>query len=325
MNHRSGTSAALAAIALAVAGCSGSSSSSVGSNNAAAGSGTGTLGLYLTDAPRTDVAEIWVEIDAINVKPAGSGPALEFDLDPDLSVELLGLTPDSAATLLDDVDVPAGQYDWIELVVNAEFDNIPDSYVIEDVGGGQVELRVPSGSVRLVSGFTITADRATRFMIDWNARKGLVHPPGQPGYMLKPAFRIIDMTEYGRLSGTVAMDLITPETADNQCNADSPAADPDVGNVVYIYLDNGAVPDDIDGIDSMTDPNLDPVATADVSQDSSGNYTYSTILTPGLYTVAFTCQGGLDDPAADDAILFTPGADIEIVTDEETVVDFTSS
>jgi Domain of unknown function (DUF4382) len=290
----------------------------------------GTLSVLLTDAG-IDVSEIWIQIDRINLKPV-DGPALEFEFDPDLDVDLLTLTPDNAETLLDGVSVPAGDYEWLELVVNADFDNIADSYVIETLGGGQFELRVPSGSVRLVSGLTITANHETSLMIDWNARLGLVKPPGRPGYMLRPAFRVIDMTEFGTLSGTVAMDLITPATPENGCNADTEIDDADVGNVVYVFADNGATPDDIDGVDAETDPNVDPVATLDVAQNTDGDYVFSGMLTPGPYTVAFTCQAGNDDPLTDDNIdgddtatmLFTGGVDIEIVDGEETVVDFTS-
>ena len=39
------------------------------------------------------------------------------------------------------------------------------------------------------------------------------------------------------------------------------------------------------------------------------DYRYSTIISPGDYTLAFTCQAGLDDPETDDDILFSAGVD----------------
>lgn len=282
----------------------------------------GQLSLSLIDAPVTDVSAIRLVIDRIRVKPQGERPILEFDFDPDLAVDLLTLTPDNAELLLDGKPVPAGAYDWVELDANAAFDGVADSYVVETLTGGQVEIEVPSGSVRLVSGFTVTADQETSFTIDWNARMGLTRPPGRPGYLLRPAFRIIDQTDFGRLSGMVTMSLITPATPENQCDADSPAQNPDTGNAVYVFAGFDAIPDDIDGLDEADDPNADPVATIDVAQGGSADYRYSTIISPGDYTVAFTCQAGLDDPDFDDEILFSNTINVTITNGEETIADF---
>jgi hypothetical protein len=327
----------LATVALgALVGCSsgggGDSAASNTNGTGNIGGQTGTLTIGLIDSPRFDVDQIWVELDSMAIKPE-DGEAIEFDFDPNITIDLLTLDADNAELLLDGAVVPAGKYNWIRFDVNAEFDGNLDSWVREIDGGMQelqVELRVPSGDLRLVSGFTVTANQETSFLIDWDARKGLVKPPGQPGFMLRPAFRIIDMTAFGTLSGMVAMDLITPATEDNLCDADG--EDPDIGNIVYVFEGHGATPDDIDGIEADTDPNLDPVATIEVSQKEA-DYVYSAILSPGDYTVAFTCQGGLDDPEADEldlvtepapdpGMLFTEGVDITIEADAETVVDF---
>ena len=66
----------------------------------------------------------------------------------------------------------------------------------------------------------------------------------------------------------------------------------------------------------------DPVATVSVMQNAAGDYVYETILSPGDYTVAFTCQAGNDDPENDDAIDFLPERDVTIVADAEETVDF---
>src|SRR5436190_647963 len=112
-------------------------------------------------------------------------------------------------------------------------------------GGGQEELRVPSGRVRLVDGFEVGANQAVVLLFDWNLRKGLVRPPGQPGFMLKPAFRMLDVKELGVLKGTVALTTIVATGDPNGCAKDN--ADPDVGNIVYVYAGSGIAPDDVDG------------------------------------------------------------------------------
>jgi hypothetical protein len=188
--------------------------------------------------------------------------------------------------------------------------------------GEYVELRVPSGELKLVSGFTIVQGGEASFVIDWNLRMGLTRPPGQDGYLLKPAHRIIDLQDYGGIEGAVATSLIT----DDSCTSDLNTGE---GNEVYVYAGAGVTPDDIDGISP------EPITTARVLLDNtSGDYEYSVpFLAPGTYTVAFTCQAGDDvspdpsvqpppDPAADNAIDFTPGVDATVIADQTTTVNF---
>jgi hypothetical protein len=293
----------VATAAMALAACSGSSG-----DPAMSGGAQGSLSVSLMDAPVDEVAELWIRINTVRVKPAGDGPPLEYPLDPALDVDLLTLDEDNAVLLLDSEPVEAGEYNWIELIVDAEFDGNYYSRVVAN-GGGEYEVQVPSGSVRLVSGFTVTANGHTRFLIDWDTRRGLVNPPGLPGYLLRPAFRVIDLTEYGVLSGTVAMDLVLDESCTNDLNLDT-------GNAVYVYDDHGVDPYDVDG----TDP--DPVAILNVRQDEFGEYVYSTLLSPGDYTVAFTCQASDDHPDEEDDIEFIGPTDVTVEVDGAHVVNF---
>ncbi len=299
-----------AATALLMAGCSGGGDG--GSPNGA------SLSVSLADAPVDDVAEVHVKIDAIWIKPS-DGEAYELPLaSGPQTLDLLAHSQDHAALLIDGASIAAGSYDWLAMDVSATFDGVYDSYVMTQTGG-QVELRVPSGRVRLVDGFDVAANQAVKLMFDWDLRKGLVGPPGQPGYMLKPAFRVIDVSEYGVLRGTVALGTLTATGDPNGCLADD--ANVDIGNVVYIFAGSDVAPDDVDGVDP------DPIATAAVSQDANGDYTYRTLLAPGEYTVAFTCQAANDDPSTDETggpkeLQFVGTTNETVTGDLETVADF---
>jgi hypothetical protein len=273
------------------------------------------------DAPVDNVTEVWVQVDAIRLKSAGGPPTdLPLTSTSPITVNLLELTDeDSAALLVDRAEIPAGSYEWLELDVSADLDGTPDSYVITDTGG-QEEIFVPSGRVRLVSGFEIGANQAVQFLFDWGLRHALADAVGQ-GYVLKPAFRVLEVDELGALSGTVAVETINGAGDPNACLTDDP--DPDLGNVVYVFAGAGVTPDDIDGADP------EPVATAEAKQELGGTgYVYRTPLAPGAYTVAFSCQAEDDHPETDetgttDEIEFLPTVDIEISTpDSEVVVDF---
>jgi hypothetical protein len=279
-------------------------------------SGKTSLSVSLMDAPVDNVTEVHVKIDKIWLKPTG-GQAMELTLaNGPVTLDLLPLTDQNPALLIDSAEVPPGSYDWLRMDVSASFDGIYDSYVVTDTGG-QEEVRVPSGTVRLVDGFEIGANQAVKLLFDWDLRKGLVDPPGQPGYLLKPAFRMLNVQELGVLTGTVAADTIMGTGDPNHCLADDP--DPLVGNVVYVFAGN-VTPDDVDGIDP------DPVATADVTQNDAGDFVYRTVIAPGDYTIAFTCQAKNDYPEVDEStttpIEFVSPVMQTVTADMETVVDF---
>ena len=287
---RSGALVALGALA---AGCSGGGDEP----------GMGTLSLAVMDAPVHDASQVWVTFTGVSLKPQGDGPAIDIDFSSPARVDLLSLTADNAETLLDAHPVPAGAYNWLELHVR---DGNMESYAVLQTGGVEpVTIDVPSGSLRLVSGLTITADQETSFLIDWNLHQGLVDPVGQPGLLLRPALRVVDMTEYGTLTGTVAMELVTAGSCANDLNLD-------IGNAVYIYAGHGATPTDFDGVD------VEPVVTAAVTQNQLGDYVFETLLSPGDYTVAFTCHAMNDAPLSSDAVAFV-GATNAPMSDGQTV------
>ena len=289
------------ALGALVAGCGGGGGSD---------GGTGTLSLAIMDAPVSDAAQVWVEFTGVSLKPQGDGPAIDINLPAPAKVDLLSLNVDNAETLLHSYTVPAGRYNWLELHVNAKHDGTLDSYVVLQNGGTEeIELEVPSGSLRLVSGLTITANQETSFLIDWNLHEGLVDPVGQTGLFLRPALRVIDMTKFGTLSGTVAMARVTAAGCTGDVNLDT-------GNEVYIYSGLNVTPDDFDA----TDPQ--PVATAAVKQRANGDYVYETLLSPGDYTVAFTCHANDDLPDSDEAIVFVQPTNVSLVDGQTLSVNF---
>jgi uncharacterized protein DUF4382 len=289
---------AAAAVAIVLSGCSGGGG----------GSSDGSLSVAVMDAPVDGVAHVYLQFTGFSLKPQGNGPAIDINLSAPVTVDLLSLTADNTKTLLASHSVPAGAYNWLDLHVNATLDGTLDSYVVLQTGG-TVELEVPSGELRLVSGLTITADQETSFLIDWDLHQGLTNPVGQAGMFLRPALRVIDMTQYGTLKGTVATTQVMAAGCTGDVNLDT-------GNAVYIYSGLNVTPDDIDG----TAP--DPVATAAVKLSSTGTYSYKTILSPGDYTVAFTCQAKNDDPTTNDQIAFVHPTNVSIVNGQTVSADF---
>jgi len=289
-----------------------------GDNSNGGGTETGTLNIAITDAPVDGIAEVWVQFSAVTLKPE-DGEQLYFELETPMDINLKALTNGKVEILLDE-DIPVGNYVWTKLDVNAEFDNIFDSYVVEDEGG-QIELRIPSDRLKLGNEFTVLQGGTTAFVIDWNLRMGLTNPVGQPGYKLKPSLRVTDMSEYGTIEGTVDTNLLPPINTD--CTSDEETGE---GNVVYIYEGFDVIPDDIDDIAP------DPLTTANVALNiDSGFQEYSIpFLAAGNYTVAFTCQASDDivpDPdngglETDNDLIFTPGINATVTNGDVTLVPF---
>lgn len=266
---------------------------------------TGIINIAITDAAVDSVSEVWVEFAGVTLKPQ-SGDEVVVTFDTPKSINLLDLQEGRTEALLPDTRVAAGRYNWMRLAVNADFDNVMDSYALTN--GGMVELRVPSGSqsgLKLVSGFTVTQNMSTNLVIDWDLRKALSDPQGQPGMHLRPALRVTDMAAYGTLEGNVAESLTMAEG----CGDDST-----LGNAVYVYEGVADDPLDIRGVES------DPVATATVESDLTYSIRY---LSAGDYTAAFTCQAELDNAEEENDLVFSVvNTEVTIVDGETTIVDF---
>lgn len=277
----------------------------------------GRVSLMVTDAPVDDAEAVVVEFSSVILK-RDSGEDIAFTFDTPKSINLLALQGNLSQPLLENVEVPAGQYNQIRLGVNAEFDNKLDSYIT--INGASYELRVPSGSqsgLKLNTPFTVAAgtlgisvaDSHSIYTIDFDLRKSIVKPNGQPGYFLKPVLRLIQNVNTGSISGSVNPGLMTGSACSDQ--------DPLTGNAVYIYSGQGITPDDIDAAEP------EPVTSALVHfNQSSGLYRYEIgYLSPGNYTIAFTCSADLDDDTDNANVVFVGVGAVTVTAGDNTVHD----
>jgi len=281
-------------------------------------SASSTLNLSLVDAPVTGATVVWVQFTGVEVKPV-DGNAQTFNFSPAKGYNLLTLQNGNAATLLGDTTVPAGDYEWLRLMI----DPTPDSSYVED-GSGVHGLKIPSGSqsgLKLIRGFTMPAGGRADFTIDFVLDKSIIAPPGlAPQYLMKPVLRMTNNVEVGTLEGTIGATALAASAA---CMERAPR--------VYLYEGASITPDDIynPGDDTEdTAPLVDPLVTTTATTNGSGGYGYSIgYVRAGTYTVAFTCD--LDDPEVDENLApatplnFKVSVDPVVVTaGQTTTVDF---
>lgn len=271
---------------------------------------TGSISVSLMDRPVDGVTSLFVTITEVWIKPSGTGPAFELPMtSTPLTVDLLSLGDQNASVLVDEAVIPADSYNWMELVIDDS--TIDRSYAMTTTGGMEpVDVDVPSGKIRLVSGFDVTANQGLRVLFDWDVRKGLTEAVGRGTLLLRPAFRVLDVDELGAISGSVLDTTI-------QLEATCGAIVPDNSEPVVYVFEGDVTPDEIDGADP------DPITTIDANfNPGTSDYDYRVVVMPGDYTVAATCEGDLDADDTTDGISFIPAAGVQVtVTAGTPVVD----
>lgn len=276
----------------------------------------GRLSLSITDAPIDDATSVVVQFSGVAFKRAGATAEIVQNLSPSpRQLDLLAYQQGRAAVLLSGVTMPAGEYEWVRLIVDSE-PNVRDSYITLTTGQ-ECELRVPSGAesgLKLNRGFTLPVDGSAALTVDFDLRKSIQAPPGQQGsapgctqaYLLRPTLRIVDNANVGTIAGSVDGALVPAECLPK----------------VYVFSGSGIVPDDIE--DSAA-ADVDPLVVASVPiLNGSTSHAYNaSFLPPGPYTVAFTCTD--DDPATDDVLTFLPPGSATVQANLISTVNFALS
>lgn len=263
----------------------------------------GKVTLGVTDAPVDGAESVVVQFTGVELKAVGEPGPEVFDFTTPRQIDLLALEGGGSEILLQDEVVPAGNYEWIRLKVNAGR-TASDSYV-DLLDGTRHALFIPSGNesgLKLIRGFTVGAGSTTNFTIDFDLRRSVIEPPGQNGdYVLKPVLRLVDNLQVGTLTGVVAPALITAEC--------TPA--------VYVFNGSDVTPDDLGSA-------AEPFVTARVLQnETSGAYEYRIGFMPvGAYTVSLTCDADADEVETDETIAFVESVNAAVTVGQTTTASF---
>ena len=268
---------------------------------------TSQLTLRLTDAPVVGVESLVINLDYIELKPAG-GKAFTVEVsgvDDDMqatdtsAIDLLNLQGSASTVLLDNIQVPSGKYEWLRLHLDA---TTPAQ--LTTVGGGLFDLTIPSGDntgLKLHSPFILPANGSADFVLDFDVAKSLVED--NKGYKLRPTIRSIDQVQAGHVSGTVDSNLLTG-CGETQAS-------------VYVFNGSDAALEDIN-----LDKGTGPVASALVKYDAENTaYNFEVgYLLVGDYTLQVFC--GVDNPESTETLSSLASQNVTVVAKQNTSADF---
>lgn len=275
--------------------------------------GDATVRVLLTDAPSDYIESAWVDIGAIQLVPAADeegGIITLTDQGTDGLVDLLQLQ-DAATAELARLDIEAGTYSQLRLIVESAEVELKEGYAFND-GTTRKSLFVPSGAqtgiklnlaaadsesdasgVRIAGGETVLVldfDVSQSFVIQGNPET----PAGINGVIFKPTLRVTVLDVAASISGTVtaADDTISVEGL-------TVTAEPIVEGDTEDYQ----------------------TSTATGATDADGNYTIH-FLVPGSYTVSVTPREGFEaDPGSTDVTV----GEAEDITGVDFAIDEVSS
>jgi hypothetical protein len=256
------------------------------------GSGSGTMmSLSVADAPVDGAEKVVVVFSGVELTP-GSGSPVTINFASPKTIDLLNDSGTASAVLFNQ-PIPPGDYGQIRLLVVADGDPGNSYIVLSD--GSMHGLMVPSGAqtgLKLVSGFTVPSSGVVDYTIDFDLRQAIVCQPGlSPQCFLKPVERLVNNTTVGNIQGQVANTLVTAGCTPG----------------VYLYAGTVTAPEDMNSAAPAGDTNQPIASKVPVATSTPPYYYQFTFLTPGSYTLAFTCQAAQDNPAqADPAVTFSP-------------------
>jgi len=262
----------------------------------------GSVSVGVTDAPIDRAAAVMIDFERIEFQPV-DGEKLVFALDDNGPINVLELHGGVRELLLKEVEVPAGRYSYMRLIVSKE----GAGSTIEFEDGGVFPLTVPSGrqtGLKLNGGMVVPENGHADLTVDFDLRRSIHERSAgsSTDYILRPTLRLVQTDTTGSIAGRVD----TGTAAGTECD---PA--------VYVYEGLGIDPDD------MGSP-VEPVSSARVSLDAStGEYRYHvSYLVEGEYTAAFTCDAADDAPDTDDDIRFEGATGVTVDAGETVSADF---
>jgi len=230
---------------------------------------TGTLSVCLTDATTDDYKAVYVTISEVHIYL--SADTWRVVGAPNKTYNLLNLI-NGVREELGIAKLSAGNYTQMRLIIGETPDhgvNIlskqhPYGNYVIGLDDTEHELKIPSGfqtGVKIVHGFTISANKTTELILDFSVSESVVVGGKGVTWLLNPTVKVLDTQEWSIIGGTVT---------DN-------AGKPLSGVLVSAQISDSTAPDLKDSV----------VIGASTVTDETGQYKMLTI--HGTYNLVAHC------------------------------------
>ncbi len=244
-----------------------------------------------TDPPAdTQITAVQVNLLGVELRNA-EGTTSSLDFRAGEIVDLLALRAGDPMRLFTNEQLSPGTYTGIRL----HFDADQDASSVT-TGGEEFPLLLADGAFAAVD-FTVEdgEESSETLTLALDLRQSLVFDDLDEQYTLTPQLRAVRTDDAAQIEGNVA--VVCPEGT-------ALAA----GGAVYLYSGADVSPDDLGGA------GVEPVVTTGVVLDSTTSlFRYTArFLSAGDYTLALTCRGDEDFPAADDELEFLNVQDVQV-------------
>jgi hypothetical protein len=211
---------ALLAITLLFSGCGSGGGSGVNSGGGASAS-TGKVNVSLTDAPTTDLDQVWVTVKEIRFHKddfcddPDDGGWLRYTLVKPVTLDLAALNNGIWNTLWDGIVLPVGHYQQIRVILESTA-TIPSpswqqatglSYYNQVNDDGNIYpliIPAPKNGIKLIGSFRVTSATPLHIVVDFDVSHDVVES-GSGKYILKPRLKyfVVSTQETAAITGTV--------------------------------------------------------------------------------------------------------------------------
>lgn len=296
--------------ALVASGCSSSSSES----------GFSEVDLRFSDAPVDSASEVVITVDRITFRPVGeredvvvdlfngeltneqmdtnagndnnvdqaaaANTATDFSGSDTYTIDLLTVQGNDSRLVLDDVQLPVG--DYANMLIDVIDEGIENSYVTDATG--VKPLKVPSQTLKL-GGFTITPNSKQSMVVEFGLQQSMTYNPGPDRYILKPrGIRIVSVDEASMVSGNIDHSALQ---AFEQCEALGSGG---TAGKIYLYEGHSLnVTKLADNFDPALLPDQNDMVAPIASSSLDANGYILSYIEPGNYTLVVSCHTESDD------------------------------
>ncbi len=256
----------------------------------------------LTDGPTDGAQEVVLDIDSITLL-TNDNSTVTLALDDPGPVDLLAFRNGQTLRLVDDERIDPDRFVGIAL----NFASTGSFVTLAD--GSEATINPPSTRTYADIDITVGDVDSEHLVLDLNTRFSLADT-GSGSYDLEPVVRALRPVEGGTATGLVAAGIVEGTACVQGRSFGS-------GVAVYAYQGTGVTPNDYVGQASL-------IAADDVEPDAASSaYRYELHFLPaGSYTLALTCEADEDDPASDDAVVFTASGIVSVPANGTVQLDF---